>query len=687
MTTETDAVPVLIVSGSPDNAEAINSVLRNRGIPAHCTRIPSAEPFKEHAGTGYSLAVVFSDEDVALLSEVLKVRDLMDKDLPVVSCRQVLDPDVLSADIVAGASDLVVLGQRQRLYKVLEREIRRSRMAWALREAVAVAGSYREQLKTFMAGSADAIAMVQEGIVMESNPAWSQLFGYGSESEMLGLPLMDLVSSDSQAALKGALIAFDQGRWPGDPLRCTGVGADGRPLELELLLEAAEFEQEPCVRISIASGAKEDARLLQDLRDAVNKDPLTGFFSRQHFVKLLEEKMAQPLRGGVRALAIVRPDAFGNLVEMVGPIASEELLARIAQVLREHLQPKDLYGRFGGTAFSVLLARGNTRDVRAWADGLCRKLAAQLFEINGKSIATTCTVGLAMADSKRKTIDDLVAQALEACSAGRGKGGNRSEYSLADDASTRLEESDGLWVPRIKQALIESRFRLARQPVGSLTGEDVGLVDLLVRMIDEQGDEVLPSQFVGAAERNKLIKNIDRWVIAASLAWLKSNPEIKAFVRLSQATVMDESLPQWLEQQFGAAGIEPGRMIFEVAEVAADGQLKATRDLAETLRETGYGFAIEHFGVGARPQQVLNHVPMDFLKVDGSLMQGLARDAQLQDRVKQLVAEAKGREIRTVAERVEDANTMAALWQIGIEYIQGYQLNEPEVVLSEEPET
>ncbi len=143
---------MLVVSGSPDNAEAINSVLRNRGIPAHCTRIASAELFKDHAGTGYSLAVVFSDEDVNLLQEVLKIRDLMDKDLPVVSCRQVLDPDMLSADIVAGAADLVVLGQRQRLYKVLEREIRRSRMAWALRETVAVASSYREQLQTFMAG-------------------------------------------------------------------------------------------------------------------------------------------------------------------------------------------------------------------------------------------------------------------------------------------------------------------------------------------------------------------------------------------------------------------------------------------------------------------------------------------------------------------------------------------------------
>lgn len=684
-TAEPDAVPVLVVSASPDNAEAINSVLRNRGIPAHCKRITSAMDFHDEVRGDYHLAVVFADEDDRLLTEILRVRDLEDTEIPVISCRKTMDAEQLSADVVAGAADLVVLSQRQRLYKVLEREIRRARIGRALREAIAVAASYREQLKTFMAGSTDALAHVQEGIVIDINPAWGQLFGYEDESEMVGLPIMDLFAAVSQATIKGALVACMQGRWPGDKLRCKGTDRNGEDLDLELELEPGEFEQEPCVRINIASGARDDAQLLKDLRDAVRKDPLTGFFSRQYFVEQLQSAVDAPLSGGVRALAIIRPDTFGRVVETVGPIASEDLLARMARILHEHLQPKDIYGRFGGTAFAIVLARGNNRDLRAWSGALCRKLAAQLFEVEGKSIAMTCTVGLAIADNDRKSVDELIRQAVEACGVGRIQGGNRVQQSNADDASTRIEESDRLWVPRIKQALIENRFRLARQPIASLTGDDSGLVDILVRMIDEQGDEVLPSEFMAAAERNQLIKNIDRWVIGASLAWLADSDAQRAFLRLSRPSIMDDMLLQWLADRLRDSGIEPSRVVFQVAETAAEAQLKATRDLATRLRSAGFGFAIEHFGVGARPAQIISHVPMDFLKIDGSFMQGLAGDRDLQNKVTDLVSEAKNHQILTIAERVEDANTMAVLWQVGVEYIQGYQVMEPEVVLAEEP--
>jgi EAL domain-containing protein (putative c-di-GMP-specific phosphodiesterase class I) len=124
--------------------------------------------------------------------------------------------------------------------------------------------------------------------------------------------------------------------------------------------------------------------------------------------------------------------------------------------------------------------------------------------------------------------------------------------------------------------------------------------------------------------------------------------------------------------------------VFQVAEKVAAQQLKPVRLIAERLRTHGFEFAIEHFGVGPRPAQILSHVPMDYVKIDGSLMQGLARDVQLQATVGELVTQAKENGIRTIAERVEDANTMATLWQLGIEFIQGYQVQEPEVVLAEE---
>ncbi|MGD8511466.1 MAG: EAL domain-containing protein [Gammaproteobacteria bacterium] len=668
-----------------DRAETINSILRNGGVALHYHRAEDAGKAAEAINLDYDLAVVFSDENPDLLPAVIDARDRGQSKLTVISCRESIDPDQLSADIIAGAADLVAPSQRQRLFRVFQRELRAARLGRALREAVGTAASYREQLKTFMAGSADAIAHVQEGVVLDANPAWTQLFGRDDMTTLLGTPIMDLFATESHASLKGALVACTQGRWPTDPLRCTGVDINNSQLSLELNLEQAQFEGEPCVRISIAPTTRDDGPLLKELREAVNRDPATGLFTRKYLIERLEDALAQPLKGGLRGLAIIRPDAFGNVVETVGSRASELVIQGMAGILKDHVQPSDVYGRFGGTLFAVLLPRGNTRDMQAWSESFCRKVGAKLFELSDKSLSVTCTVGLATIDESEPSLDLVISQAMEACQDGRSRGGDQVAVSSANQATTEIEDNDRLWVPRIKQALIDQRFRLAPQPIASLAGSAEGIYDVLVRMIDEQGDDILPGQFMPAAERNQLVKNIDRWVLGATVGWCRDQSVNRAFVRLSQPTVTDDTLVRWLLEQVEGAGIGPDRLVLQVPEIVADRHLKATRDMAEELRSLGFGFAIEHFGVGSRPMQVLNHVPMEFLKIDGSLMQGMAREPHLQAKLGDLVSDAREKGIATIAERVEDANTMAVLWQLGVEYIQGYQVQEPEVVLAEDP--
>jgi EAL domain-containing protein (putative c-di-GMP-specific phosphodiesterase class I) len=202
-----------------------------------------------------------------------------------------------------------------------------------------------------------------------------------------------------------------------------------------------------------------------------------------------------------------------------------------------------------------------------------------------------------------------------------------------------------------------------------------------VRMIDEQGKEILPSEFIAAAERNDLMKNVDRWVIAAAMAFCANRPQSRLFIRLSRDSIRDESLVPWIATQLKTLRPEPGRLVFEISESIANQQLAETTALATALRGAGFGFAIEHFGSGRDPARLLAQVPLDFIKIEGSLMQGLAADPDLQSKVKLLVDAARSREVATIAERVEDANTMAVLWQLGIEFIQGYFVHQPEDVV------
>jgi EAL domain-containing protein (putative c-di-GMP-specific phosphodiesterase class I) len=249
------------------------------------------------------------------------------------------------------------------------------------------------------------------------------------------------------------------------------------------------------------------------------------------------------------------------------------------------------------------------------------------------------------------------------------------------DNDTRVQAYDQVWVKHIKSALMENRFRLVQQPIASLGGGEQKIFDVAIRMLDVQRKEVLPSEFLPAAARNDLMKNIDRWVIGASLSFVaKTKPDL-LFVRVSRDSAIDASLPQWLETQLKSTLAEPQRLCLQITEEVASRHLQQTTQLVAALRARGLRFALEHYGTGAQSQSLIGSLPMDFVKIDGSLMQGLAGSPELQKRVR-AIAEAAGKHnIQTVAERIEDANTMAVVWQLGVQYIQGYFVHAPEEVV------
>jgi EAL domain-containing protein (putative c-di-GMP-specific phosphodiesterase class I) len=369
------------------------------------------------------------------------------------------------------------------------------------------------------------------------------------------------------------------------------------------------------------------------------------------------------------------------LTDDIGQINFEDFIGQFAGLINEVRQPNDLIGRFGDGSFVLLMERGTTRDIETWANNLVRKVAGQVLRVGDKQISCTCTVGIGMIDPRNADAGVSLADALTAKRNAQQAGGNRVQLVDHLEEDTRQQAADEIWVRRIKAALMENRFRLMQQPIASLLGEDRGMFDVLVRMIDEQGAELLPSEFMAAAERNDLMKNIDRWIIGAAMSFCASRKVEQLFVRLSKDSVRDKSLLQWLANQLKAARIDPSHIVFQISEQTAAEYLADTTELATGLRKAGFLFAIEHFGAGRDPQRLLTHLPANYVKIDGTLMQGLAVDAALQQRVREFVDLARSRQMSTIAERVEDANTMAVLWQLGIEFIQGYFVNEPEQVV------
>jgi diguanylate cyclase (GGDEF)-like protein/PAS domain S-box-containing protein len=675
---EQNAVPLIVLSPARDPVEAINSILRRAGHPVHCTWIPALGDLADalpQINPELLIDVAGPDDD---LKSVIEVRDQVAPTVPVVLVAESVNEEVIAGAMSVGVRDVVSLSHPSRLAAVMARELRAFRLERALTSTLKSAHDARNQLESVLQRSNDAIVQVQEGIVIDANPAWLELFGI--KDSLVGLPVMDLFDEATQPALKGALAACLQGRWNEHALKATAMLRDGKTMPVEVVLALGDHDGEPSVRLVVPAKARDEQKLVEELSQAVHADHTTGFLHRRELMEALNARLASPSSGGMRCLALVKLDKFAGVERDVGATASEDVLMGIATLLKETLYPNEIVGRFGGVRFLALLERGNENDIQAWGRQLVARVQKHVVRVNDKAVAVTCTVGLSVVPPSSPKLDAVVADAVEACANGAKQGGNRVVTSGRADVDNRVLAYDQVWVKHIKAALMENRFRLAQQPVASLQGEDPQMWDVLVRMVDGQGKEVLPAEFMAAAERNDLLKNIDRWVVGASLSFAAQRRPQCLFVRLSKDTARDATFVEWLDGHIRSTRAEPARVCFQVTEEVA-ASFPQVRILAGGLRQRGFRFALESFGSGRDPQGLLEGVPLDFVKIDGALVQGLARDAQLQQRVRTLVESASKRSIQTIAERVEDANTMAVLWQLGVQFIQGYFVNAPEEVV------
>ena len=682
--TDSSPVPLIVFSPQREPAEFINSLMRKAGEPVHCTWIPAVRDLGEALEQLNPELLICAYVPEADVRQAATVRDQLAPQVPMLLVRPQISETDIAVGMRLGARDVVSLSATERVQAVISRELRTFRLERALNTTLQSASDYRRQLQSVLQRSNDAILQVQEGIAVDANQTWLELFGYGDAAVVVGQPLMDLFDDRSHAALKGALVACAQGKWSDHPLKVNALLGDGTQLPLDLVLTPGEFENEPCVRIMVPARKRDERQLTTDLSDAVKRDVTTGLLLRRTLLDAVGTRIAAPPAGGVRFLAMVRPDKFAELEKDVGARGSEQLVAEYATTLKSHLGPNDIAGRFAGVSFLALIERGNPHDVEAWAESVLARFSENASTVGQRTVHSSCSIGLTAVPTTGSSIDAIVADVVEAVRRARSQGGNQIYHLDKTDTDTRVQAYDMIWVKHIKTALMENRFRLVQQPVASLQGEDPNMFDVLVRMLDHQGKEVLPADFMAAAERNDLLKNIDRWVVGASLSFAAKARPGCLFVRLSRDSVLDNAFIDWLKTQLATGKHEPQRICFQITESIAEQYMNAAVGQFGALKKLGFRIALERFGSGRDPYKLLSAVPLDFIKIDGALVQDLAGNPETQTIVRKLVEQAVKQKIETIAERVEDANTMAVLWQLGVQFIQGYFVNAPEEVVMAE---
>jgi len=679
------SISIAVLTENQDDVEVINSTLRDAGHAAHCHWISTPDKLADTlAAENVELLILNCDRYKDTIRQVIKQKDRYNPEVPVIAMQETADETGIQKAMQAGACDLVSMSLKNRVQSVVSRELRALRVERALNSTLQSATEYKRQLKDHMESSSSSIALVQEGIFTDVNDAWMAQFKIKDKSELIGMPVMDTFESENHAAMKGALIATIEGKWlTGEKLIVKSQLDTGDDNEVHLGFRKFDLDDGPCVQIRIAPRLKIAEEPTKLVHDALKRDPTMLFYHRAQFIDRITKRLKRKPQQGTHCLVYIKPDNFVAVRDKVGILNSEEVLAQLAEEVRKRLHPRDVAGRFEGTSIMVLLERGSARDAQVWGQQICRHIEKHAFDVDDHSMHMTCTVGACATNEVFDSLEKFIAATVAAHKLGKDAGGNNSFLDESAEEDTKQREFDAIWVKHLKSALMDDRFRLAQLPIAGLRSDSVKMYDLLVRMIDEQGNSVLPSEFLPAAERNNMMKNIDRWMLQSAVKFCNQNNADRVFVRLSRQSIKDASTAKWMEEKLDSESFDCSRLVIQIPEQDAAKHIKQTRALVKHTRKLGIGFALEHYGVDQERFQILDILKPDYIKLDGELMHTLMTDSSLQSAVGKIVEAAQERKIKTVAERVENANAMAVLFQLGLDFMQGHYVHEPEVVLQE----
>lgn len=419
--------------------------------------------------------------------------------------------------------------------------------------------------------------------------------------------------------------------------------------------------------------------------DGNKKDLLTNLYTQQYFTSGLVEifKKTPPDSHIQHGMLMINLDEIDTIRQQVGVAAADIIIAEIAGCVRDYIPTYYPIARFDDHRFSVLIQKTTLNKIESIANTMCKKVADYTINVSGSEIPkVTCSIGIALTDNDTYAAPHLIKMAQTASEAASAAGGNQSH--LFDP---QCEEQYGVVIEQpmerqIRQALKEDRFTLLYLPIVSLKSNTAENYELLLRMLDDNNEVILPGDFMPIASQMGLMPSIDRWVTHNALTELsnrrRDGKDTSFFVKLDHATLSDDDFHPWLGKQLRENKVPGDVLVFEISERS---DLKAPTEVTrfmQQLKTLHCRCALDHFGDNEASLKRLERLPLDFIKIDRSLIQRINTDPKIQEKVKLLVKSAHDKEQKGIAEFVQDARTLSALWSCGMDYIQGYFLQPPD---------
>lgn len=438
--------------------------------------------------------------------------------------------------------------------------------------------------------------------------------------------------------------------------------------------------------VLVCHDMSESRQMAEQMSWHATHDSLTGLINRRELERRLQQLIENArYEQSTHAFLYLDLDQFKIVNDTSGHIAGDELLRQLGFLLQDIIRDSDTLARLGGDEFGVLLRNCPEKQAIKIAEKLHKTIQGFRFVWQDKSFEIGASIGLVMIGVESGNIEHVMSVADMACYAAKDQGRNRIWIYQAEDKELTRRHNEMHWIAAIKESLEQDRFVLYRQGIVSCCEgtHTIRQAEILVRMIDRQGTIITPDKFIPAAERYDLMSSIDKWVIAHSFEYIAQNPNaLDIFsINLSGNSFSNDNFLAYVHQQLERTKVPTRKICFEITETAAIANLTAAVHFIRELKKVGIRFSLDDFGSGLSSFAYLKNLPVDSVKIDGTFIKDIVHDPICSAMVEAINSIGKVMGIKTIAEFVENEETLQHLQRIGMDMVQGYHIERPHPLL------
>lgn len=672
---------LLIVDDSPDDAEIPVNILRQAGYMLKSQRVHDMATMEAAMHKG-RWDLVISENILPQFSAAMAL-DMIKRtgfDIPFLILTREISDDALQAMMSSGANDVVRKQQPGRLLPAIKREMRNVGMRAEYYRLAKQAEEFEKKQQAIIESSREAVAYVHDGVHVDANISYLKIFGFDTKDEVAEVPLLNLIQKSDQASFKKY---FRNPEKNTEPTQFAAIRKDGSNLEVEMTISPVVVDDEDCIQVVVTDVSKRQA-VENKLKYLSQHDPLTGLFGRHYFMHELNNAVTRAKEeNALFGLFYLNVNKLTEINEKVGYAAGDRLLLKISKILSGLTATAGTASRLGGDEFALLVPVNSEDEAKQYGQTVTKSLKTVTFTEGGDNYQCGCSISFIGLDNKIQSSQKALSLAYSACEQSKTykKAAAENPKPAADkEAKKDVNPSDQAWEKRIKEALDKDLFELSYQPVVSLHGDGDELYEVLLRMDEGGGHLIAAGEFMPVAERSGLIDAIDKWVlqrVVEALANLHAdNRDTSLFVNISRNTFLDKNISIFTKKALQEVGVPAKHLIIEINDRDL---MEYPKDGSETIRHfngIGCEISIDNFGTGLGTIDMLQRLPVKYLKLSGKALENITEDPMRQGIFQNMIDLGRLLGKKIVAKSVENAEALSFLYQKDVDFVQGYYFQE-----------